>query len=192
MNKRAIECLIKCGGLDSTGASRRGMLEVLPQAQASGQKRRTTRCAARLDLRPRGRWRRRGPDGRGVHGPAAADPSEEFGQRELLTLEKETLGVPLVASAPGGPRRAARGGGLLAGGRRGKQDGAWVTVGGIVAEAKKVRTRSGGYVMFAKLDDLEGQVELFVRDATSEQAGRSRSTGWSWSAGGSTKKAATR
>ena len=38
MNKRAIECLIKCGGLDSTGASRRGMLEVLPQAQASGQK----------------------------------------------------------------------------------------------------------------------------------------------------------
>ena len=43
-------------------------------------------------------------------------------------------------------------------------------MGGIVAEAKKVRTRSGGYVMFAKLDDLEGQVELFVRDATSEQA----------------------
>ncbi len=38
VNKRAIECLIKCGGLDSTGASRRGMLEVLPQAQASGQK----------------------------------------------------------------------------------------------------------------------------------------------------------
>jgi DNA polymerase-3 subunit alpha len=51
-----------------------------------------------------------------------------------------------------------------------KQDGAWVTVGGIVAEAKRVRTRNGGYVMFAKLDDLEGQVELFVRDAAGEQA----------------------
>jgi DNA polymerase-3 subunit alpha len=49
-------------------------------------------------------------------------------------------------------------------------DGAWVTVGGIVAEAKKVRTRRGGYVMFAALDDLEGRLDLFVRDAASEQA----------------------
>ena len=45
-----------------------------------------------------------------------------------------------------------------------------MTVGGIVSEAKKVRTRSGGYVMFATLDDLEGQVELFVRDAAGEAA----------------------
>ena len=49
-------------------------------------------------------------------------------------------------------------------------DGSWVTVGGIVAEAKKVRTRSGGYVMFARLDDLEAQIELFVRDAAGEAA----------------------
>ena len=38
VNKRAIECLIKCGALDSTEAARRGMLEALPAAQASGQK----------------------------------------------------------------------------------------------------------------------------------------------------------
>ena len=52
----------------------------------------------------------------------------------------------------------------------GMPDGAWVTVGGIVSEAKKVRTRRGGFVMFAGLDDLEGRVELFVRDAASEAA----------------------
>ena len=52
----------------------------------------------------------------------------------------------------------------------GLADGAWVTVGGIVAEAKKVRTRRGGYVMFAGIDDLEGRLDLFVRDAASEQA----------------------
>jgi len=51
-----------------------------------------------------------------------------------------------------------------------KQDGSRLTLGGIVAEAKKVRTRSGSYVMFAKLDDLEGQVELFIGDASSDQA----------------------
>ena len=38
VNKRAIECLVKCGALDSTGDPRRGMLEVLAQAQSAGQK----------------------------------------------------------------------------------------------------------------------------------------------------------
>src|SRR6185503_10089811 len=38
VNKKAIESLVKCGALDSTGASRKGMLAVFGQAQASGQK----------------------------------------------------------------------------------------------------------------------------------------------------------
>src|SRR4029453_13591045 len=38
VNKKAIESLIKCGALDSTDATRKGMLEVLPQAQGAGQK----------------------------------------------------------------------------------------------------------------------------------------------------------
>jgi DNA polymerase-3 subunit alpha len=46
-----------------------------------------------------------------------------------------------------------------------------LTVGGIVTAAKKVRTRSGAHIMFATLDDLDGSVELFVRDVGSEAAG---------------------
>ena len=38
VNKKAIEALIKCGALGSTGATRKGMLEVLEQAQGAGQK----------------------------------------------------------------------------------------------------------------------------------------------------------
>src|SRR6266511_925174 len=38
VNKRAIECLIKCGALDSTANARKGMLEVLSAAQASASK----------------------------------------------------------------------------------------------------------------------------------------------------------
>jgi DNA polymerase-3 subunit alpha len=38
VNKKAIESLIKCGALDSTGATRNGMLQILPEAQGSGQK----------------------------------------------------------------------------------------------------------------------------------------------------------
>src|SRR3712207_362538 len=38
VNKRAIEALIKCGAFGSTGASRKGMLEVLDAAQSAGQR----------------------------------------------------------------------------------------------------------------------------------------------------------
>src|SRR4051794_30691734 len=38
VNKRSIEALINCGAFGSTGATRRGMIEVLDDAQASGQR----------------------------------------------------------------------------------------------------------------------------------------------------------
>ena len=38
VNKKAIEALIKCGAFGSTGATRKGMLVVLEQAQGAGQK----------------------------------------------------------------------------------------------------------------------------------------------------------
>jgi len=168
VNKRAIECLIKCGALDSTAAPRKGMLEVLAQAQASGQQ-------AQEDSR-RGQGSIFDLDGGGTGGAPATPahrpvPAEEFDQRELLRLEKETLGTflsdhPLSAVRDALAARVDCSLTAVAG----KQDGAWVTVGGIVAEAKRVRTRSGAYVMFASLDDLEGRLELFFRDAASETA----------------------
>ncbi len=170
VNKRAIECLVKCGALDSTGATRRGMLEVLAQAQSAGQ---TAQEDARrgqgsiFDLGPSepGAPAERAPR---HHAPI---PDVEFSQRELLRFEKETLGTFLSAHPLSEVREALRARVDCSLGEAGaKEDGAWVTVGGIVAEAKRVRTRSGGYVMFATLDDLEGRLELFVRDAASEAA----------------------
>ena len=43
-----------------------------------------------------------------------------------------------------------------------RRDGEWVKVGGMIASCKKIKTRSGATVMFATLDDLDGQVELLV------------------------------
>ena len=174
VNKRAIECLIKCGALDSTGDSRRGMLEVLAQAQSAGQKAQEDTRRGQGSIFDLGdapgdqRSPSESPFAAPRHPPV---PAEEFEQRELLALEKETLGT-FVSAHPLGEVREA----LRARVERplsavsGMADGAWVTVGGIVAEAKKVRTRRGGYVMFAALDDLEGRIELFVRDAASEAA----------------------
>ncbi|HWM55607.1 MAG TPA: DNA polymerase III subunit alpha [Solirubrobacterales bacterium] len=172
VNKRAIECLVKCGGLDSTKASRRGMLDVLPQAQASGQKAQDDALRGQgsiFDLG--GEETANDPMAGAFNSQRPPIPAEEFGQRELLTLEKETLGTFLSSHPLTEVREALREAvDCSLADVAGKQDGAWISVGGIVAEAKKVRTRNGGYVMFAKLDDLEGQVELFVRDAAGEQA----------------------
>ncbi len=58
VNKKAIESLIKCGALDSTGATRKGMLSVLPQAQASGAKAQEDALSGQgsiFDLDPPGR-----------------------------------------------------------------------------------------------------------------------------------------
>jgi DNA polymerase-3 subunit alpha len=43
-----------------------------------------------------------------------------------------------------------------------RRDGEWVKVGGMVTEAKKIRTRTGSQMMFATIDDLEGSVEVVV------------------------------
>ena len=62
VNKRALESLVKCGALDSTGASRKGMLDVLEQALSWGGSEHG-RPARRpgLDLRPRRRGGRAAP-----------------------------------------------------------------------------------------------------------------------------------
>ena len=90
VNKKAIESLIKCGALDSTGATRKGMLSVLPQAQASGAKAQEDASGPGLDLRPRARRRPRRPGGGALSAPLPADEFERF---ELLAMEKETLGI---------------------------------------------------------------------------------------------------
>jgi len=162
VNKRAIECLIKCGALDSTGATRRGMLEALPAAQSAGQK-------AQEDAQlGQGSIFDFGDDaggsassGQSHHRPPIS--AAEFERRELLAMEKETLGTYLSSHPLSEVRDAMRarvdcGLADLAT----KQDGAWVTVGGIVTECKKIRTKSGSQMMFATLDDVEGQVEMLV------------------------------
>jgi DNA polymerase-3 subunit alpha len=160
VNKRAIECLVKCGALDSTGASRKGMLEALPAAQSAGQK-------AQEDAQlGQGSIFDFGDDGGGGASQSHHRPpisADEFERRELLALEKETLGTYLSSHPLSEVRDALRArvdcplADLAA-----KPDGSWVTVGGIVAECKKIRTKSGSQMMFATLDDVEGQVEMLV------------------------------
>jgi DNA polymerase-3 subunit alpha len=162
VNKRAIECLVKCGALDSTGASRKGMLEALPAAQSAGQKAQEDAQLGQGSIFDFGEETDAGAHATQAHHrpPISA---EEFERAELLAMEKETLGTYLSEhplTEVRGALRARVDCGLAD--LANKQDGSWLTVGGIVTECKKIRTKSGSQMMFATLDDVEGQVELLV------------------------------
>ncbi len=139
------------------------MLEALPAAQSAGQK-------AQEDAQlGQGSIFDFGDDGSGGGGGASAAQHRppisavEFDRGELLALEKETLGTYLSSHPLSEVRDAlrARVDCTLAG-LSDKADGSWVTVGGIVTACKKIRTKSGNQMMFATLDDVEGQVEMLV------------------------------
>ncbi len=174
VNKKAIEALIKCGALGSTGASRRGMLSVLETAQSAGQKAQQDALVGQgsiFDLEPAAPSFAGAGDadgsvmaGKGLfklsHPPI---PSEEFDQPQLLAVEKEAIGL-FISTHPLKPMREALRArvdcALAALAERRDKD--WVTVGGIITESKKIRTRNGDHMMFATLDDLEGSVEILV------------------------------
>ncbi len=163
VNKRAIECLVKCGALDSTGATRKGMLETLLAAQSAGQKAQEDAQLGQgsiFDVGGEAGGEGEGPS-RSHHRPPIS--AAEFDRRELLAMEKETLGTFLSSHPLSEVRDALRARADCTLGELGaKPDGAWVTVGGIVVDCKKVRTKNGTQMMFATLDDVEGQVELLV------------------------------
>jgi len=158
VNKRALESLVKCGALDSTGGSRRGMLECLEQALAWGGKQQADRLAGQGSIFDLG------------DAPAADAPkhhpqlsSEEFEKNELLRLEKETLGLyvsehPLSAIRDQLRRKADM---PLAELER-RRDGEVITVAGIVGALKQLTTKKGEPMVFMRLDDVTGGAEVVV------------------------------
>ncbi|MGA9874509.1 MAG: DNA polymerase III subunit alpha [Solirubrobacteraceae bacterium] len=169
VNKKAIEALIKCGALGSTGATRKGMLAVLEAAQSAGQKAQQDALVGQgsiFDLEPAAPTSLGGSQapGAGLLRPShPLIPSEEFDQPQLLAVEKEAIGL-FISAHPLKPLREAlraRADCTLAA-LTGRRDKDWVTVGGIITESKKIRTRNGDHMMFATLDDLEGSVEILV------------------------------
>jgi DNA polymerase-3 subunit alpha len=160
VNKRAVECLIKCGALDSTNATRRGMLDALPAAASSGQQSQDDAVRGQGSIFDLGTPDAAEQAPRNHHPPVGL---EEFDSRELLRLEKETLGTFLSAHPLDEVRDALRASAACSLAElSAREDGAVVTVGGIVTAARRIRTRAGKPMMFATLDDIEGQVELLV------------------------------
>ena len=166
VNKKAIEALIKCGAFGSTGKSRKGMLSVLEQAQGAGQK-----AQQDLEIGQGSIFDSLDFGSSNANGAAEAFaapehppiPDEEYEQPELLAIEKESIGLFISAHPLKQVREALREAvdcplaELCE-----RKDKDWVSAGGIITAAKKIRTRNGEHMMFATLDDLEASVEILV------------------------------
>src|SRR5262249_31927718 len=99
-------------------------------------------------------------------------PGEEFEQAEMLAIEKESIGLFISAHPLKEVREALRAAvDFPLADLPGKRAGDWVTAGGIITAAKKIRTKKGDPMMFATLDDLEGSIEVLIFGKALEEYG---------------------
>jgi DNA polymerase-3 subunit alpha len=157
VNKRALESLVKCGAFDSTGASRRGMFEVLEDSLSWGGRQQADRLAGQSSIFDLGDEAEERPR---HHRPIASD---EWEKAEKLAYEKEALGLYVSEHPLSGIREALRrktDAQIVELERR--RDGDVVTVGGIVGALRQTTTKKGDPMVFMRLDDVSGSVETIV------------------------------
>ncbi|MFN0155602.1 MAG: DNA polymerase III subunit alpha [Gaiella sp.] len=164
VNKRALEALVRCGSLDSTGATRMGLVAVLEQALSHGQKLAADRLMGQASIFDLGETVDQAEAASTRH---PAIPGGEFQKAELLRLEKETLGLyvsehPLSAVRDQLRRKTDA---MLSDLER-RRDGEVVVVGGIISEVKHSTTKRGEPMVFLTLDDPTGTVDAVVFAST--------------------------
>ncbi len=166
VNRRTLEALIKSGAFDSTGGTRRGMLEALPAAAAAGERRRRDRARGQGGL---------------FDVLAAADPdnevahhspvgAEEFDSDVLLRFEKEALGLYVSSHPLQGLRAQLRDQIDATVSQLGDlRDGQTVWTGGVISGLARRQTRSGSTMAVFRLDDVDGGIEVVAFGSICEQ-----------------------
>ncbi|MEN3342629.1 MAG: polymerase subunit alpha [Actinomycetota bacterium] len=167
VNKRALESLVKCGALDSTGSPRRGMLDCLEQALAWGQRQQSDRLLGQgsiFDDAFAG-----GETAKERHHPVISPG--ELDKSDLLRMEKESLGL-YVSEHPLAPLREQlrRRTDCTLNELERRRDGEIVVVGGIVAGLKQLTTKKGEPMVFAALEDVTGSCEVVAFNSVYAQA----------------------
>src|SRR6516164_3302915 len=160
VNQRVVASLIKAGALDSLGASRAQMLQTLDGVMEKAQRDQRVRAQGQTGLF----------DLSEEAPPQMETAGGEFSREELLTMEKEMLGLyisdhplhrwqPILAQ-----RITAQLAQLVE-----LPDHKEVVVGGLVSGMKRAITRSGSAMAFLTLEDLTGSVEVVVFPRIYEQ-----------------------
>lgn len=155
VNRRVLESLIKCGALDSLGQHRAQMLAGLDLAVEFAQRCQRERDSGQISLFDL--------MDEGESNDFTLPPVQPLSQRELLAMEKETLGL-YISGHPLGEYRELLKSWVshpmtdlpeLA-------DGQLITMGGLVTAMKRITARKGGQMAFVTLEDLSGSGEVVV------------------------------
>ncbi len=164
LNKRTIESLIKAGAFDSTGASRRGLMAVHEQMIDAVVARRRNEDMGQFSL-----FRSDEPS---VMAGAVTIPEGEWDKKILLGFEKEMLGLYVSDHPLFGVSEMLR---TMASTSLASfeelNDGAAVTVAGIVSGVSRRYTRDGKLMLYFQLEDLEGSVEAVAFAGTVAEVG---------------------
>ena len=164
VNKRALESLVKCGALDSTGGTRHGMLE-------------RARAGARVRAEAR---RPTGSPGRARSSTSADEAEAQAAARTTRRSPPASSRRPSCCSSrrrrSASTSRSIRSHAVREQLRRKtdctlaelerRRDGEVVTVGGIVSAVKQLTTKKGEPMVFLPLDDPTGGGEVVVFNST--------------------------
>ena len=165
VNRRTLEALIKSGAFDSTGGTRRGMLEALPAAAASGERRRRDRAQGQGGLFD---VLAADTTSEVVHHPAVG--AEEFDSDILLRFEKEALGLYVSSHPLQGLRAQLRDQiDATVSQLADLRDGQTVWTGGVISGLTRRQTRSGATMAVFRLDDVDGGIEVVAFGSICEQ-----------------------
>ncbi|MGQ5711595.1 DNA polymerase III subunit alpha [Desulforudis sp. DRI-14] len=164
INKRAMESLIKAGAFGSLGAYRSQLLAVLDQALEIAHKAQKEKDSGQMSLFG-------GFDEPGASYEVALPRMTELPRRELLALEKETMGLYISGHPLSQYRHLLRSVSSancheVAEMTAGKQ----VILGGLLTGLKRITTKKGEPMAFFTLEDLTGRVEVVVFPRVFEQA----------------------
>jgi DNA polymerase-3 subunit alpha len=161
VNRSVIEALIKSGAFDKTGAMRKALIEVLDRAIEIGQAAQADKRSGQLSLLE-------GFDsGQTARRVEPAIPSSQWTESQMLKYEKEVLGIyvtkhPLTQCSEEMERYST----VWTSELGEYQDGAEVTLGGIITGMRTVITRqgrnAGSKMAILRVEDLSGQVEAIV------------------------------
>ena len=169
LNKRTIESLIKAGGFDALGYSRKGLLGYYDKIIDETVARRRKEAEGQFDLFS---MADEGGDAGAVSGTRYVIPTDDFDKRQRLAFEKEMLGLyvsdhPLMGAEASLRRRTE----CTIAELEGVEESSVRTIGGLVTNLQRKWTKKGDLMAVFVLEDLQSSVEIMVFPKTMQLYG---------------------
>jgi len=156
VNRKVLECLVKCGAFDSLGEPRAQVfaaVEYQMNRASSVQRDRERGQAALFDVEPVN----------ARHKATGQSPAVEWSQSEMLGFEKELLGFYVTGHPLSQYAEVLRRYELASSGQLTQlQEGQVTRIGGIISKLTPKTTKQGKPMAIMTLEDLDGSVEVLV------------------------------